>query len=89
MERTQLSSKGQVVIPKAIRDALKLEPGVEFTVTTVANTVVLEPNVRRPKISAREAVERLRTLRSYRGKPLSVEEMDEAISRRIRKEWSR
>jgi AbrB family looped-hinge helix DNA binding protein len=89
MERTQLSSKGQVVIPKTIRDALNLEPGTEFTVKTVANTVVLEPKTRRSKISVREAVERLRNLRSYRGKPLSVEEMDEAISRRIRKEWSR
>jgi bifunctional DNA-binding transcriptional regulator/antitoxin component of YhaV-PrlF toxin-antitoxin module len=77
------------VIPKAIRDAWRLEPGTEFTMKTVANTVVFEPKLRRSRISAAEAVRRLRAMRAYEGKPLSIEEMDAAISRGIREEWSR
>ena len=32
METTKLSSKGQVVLPKSVRDAHKWQPGAEFAV---------------------------------------------------------
>ena len=38
-----MSSKGQVVIPEAIRKRLGLEPGVEFIVLGEGDTVVLKP----------------------------------------------
>ena len=38
-----MSSKGQVVIPEAIRKRLGLEPGVEFVVLGEGDTVVLKP----------------------------------------------
>lgn len=38
---TRLSSKGQVVIPEAIRRRLGLEPGTEFVVLGEDGTVVL------------------------------------------------
>ena len=40
---TKMSSKGQVVIPEAIRKRLGLEPGVEFVVLGEGDTVVLKP----------------------------------------------
>ena len=40
---TRMSSKGQVVIPEAIRKSLGLEPGVEFVVLGEGDTVVLKP----------------------------------------------
>ena len=40
---TRLSSKGQVVIPEAIRKRLGLEPGTEFVVLGEDDTVVLKP----------------------------------------------
>ena len=40
---TRLSSKGQVVIPEAIRKRLGLEPGTEFVVLGENDTVVLKP----------------------------------------------
>ena len=40
---TRMSSKGQVVIPEAIRTRLGLEPGVEFVVIGEGDTVVLKP----------------------------------------------
>ena len=39
---TRMSSKGQVVIPEAIRKRLGLEPGVEFVVLGEGDTVVLK-----------------------------------------------
>jgi AbrB family looped-hinge helix DNA binding protein len=89
MERTKLSSTGRVVIPKTLRDALQLQPGTEFTVKIVRNVVVFEPIVKRERINAKEATSRLRKMIPYTGKPLSIEEMEAAISRRFRKEWSR
>jgi antitoxin PrlF len=40
---TRLSSKGQVVIPKAVREALALRGGVEFDVRLEGNKIILEP----------------------------------------------
>ena len=40
---TRMSSRGQVVIPEAIRRRLGLEPGVEFVVLGEGDTVVLKP----------------------------------------------
>ena len=40
---TKMSSKGQVVIPDAIRTRLGLEPGVQFVVIGEGDTIVLKP----------------------------------------------
>ena len=39
---TRMSSKGQVVIPEKIRNALHLEPGAEFAVVGMGDTVMLK-----------------------------------------------
>ena len=39
---TKLSSKGQIVIPEAIRRRLSLEPGAEFVVLGEEDTIVLK-----------------------------------------------
>lgn len=39
---TKLSSKGQVVIPEAIRERLGLEAGVQFVVVAEGDVVVLK-----------------------------------------------
>jgi len=41
---TQLSSKGQVVIPEEIRKKLKLKPGSRFVVVGEKGTVILKEN---------------------------------------------
>jgi AbrB family looped-hinge helix DNA binding protein len=43
VEVTSLSVKGQVVIPKALREALGLRPGDKFVVTSEGDAVVLRP----------------------------------------------
>lgn len=39
----KLSSKGQLVIPKAVRRALNLDAGAEFDVRVAEGSIVLEP----------------------------------------------
>ena len=43
MDITRLSSKGQVVIPRAVRERLKLEPGQQFTVVARGDQLTLVP----------------------------------------------
>lgn len=43
MEHTTLSSKGQVIIPKAVREALQWAPGTVFRVVVCDGGVVLTP----------------------------------------------
>ncbi|MGH8731510.1 MAG: AbrB/MazE/SpoVT family DNA-binding domain-containing protein [Burkholderiales bacterium] len=50
METTRLTSKGQVVIPKTIRDHLHILAGTEFKVTADGRRIILEavsPKTRR------------------------------------------
>ena len=42
METTRLTSKGQLVIPKAIRERLRVAAGTEFTVSASGQRIVLE-----------------------------------------------
>lgn len=43
MKTTRLSSKGQIIIPLAIRTAHKWSPGVEFAVIDTAQGILLAP----------------------------------------------
>jgi len=43
METTKLSSKGQVIIPKALRSAHHWEPGLELMVIDTGNGLLLKP----------------------------------------------
>ncbi|MCL2524964.1 MAG: AbrB/MazE/SpoVT family DNA-binding domain-containing protein [Betaproteobacteria bacterium] len=45
METTTLSTKGQLVIPARVRDALHLESGHRFAVTVEHGNIVLKPEV--------------------------------------------
>ena len=76
MPTSTMSSKGQTVIPKEIRDRLGLQPGdaVDFVVQEDGD-VVLRP--------ALDDVRRLKGLLHRPGRaPVSVQEMDRAIRAR-------
>jgi AbrB family looped-hinge helix DNA binding protein len=81
MEKTRLSSKGQVVLPKSIRDAHRLEPGAEFAVEDRPEGILLRPLVR-PFAPTR--VEDVLGCTGYKGPAKSIEEMDAAIARGAR-----
>lgn len=49
MQMATLTSKGQLVIPKAIRAALHVRPGTRFSVTLDNGRIVLEPSATKSK----------------------------------------
>ena len=74
-----LSSKGQIVIPKDIRDALRLKPGERLTVTLKGGKIIMEPpEPPRERISFDEF---RRRVPRYRGPAATVEEMNLAVDR--------
>lgn len=54
MKTVKLSSKGQIVIPKAMRIDLHLPPGTEFVINATATGLTLTPTTLFPKTTVRE-----------------------------------
>ena len=80
MSQATLTSKGQVTIPKPVREKLHLSTGakIEFIIGDDGSTVLLRP-------ITRQVDEVFGRLRQYRkANPVSVEEMDEAIRQRMK-----
>jgi AbrB family looped-hinge helix DNA binding protein len=46
----KLSSKGQLVLPKHIRQALQLKPGAEFEVDIVDGKIILRPVLKQKEL---------------------------------------
>lgn len=86
---TTMTSKGQLTIPKDVREQLSLKPGTRFYVTVLDGRVVALPKTRK-----------LADLAGMLGKPpkgagASLEEIDAAIGQavgeddeRIKREWN-
>lgn len=81
MQQTTLTSKGQVTIPKSVRDSLGLHVGdkIEF-ILTENNEVLLRPITKK--------VDDVFGLLHQPGKkPVSIEEMDAAIKQKIQESF--
>ncbi len=78
---TTLSAKGQVVIPKEVRDRLRLRAGDQLEVIEQAGGVLLRRSPVEARLSFEEAERRLRALVRYDGPPVSIEDMNETIER--------
>ena len=78
--KTTLSAKGQVVIPREVRDALGLVPGQELDVVRTGNGVLLTPRHRKSGRTSEEIFARIREIAPpWNGPPVSIEEMDRAV----------
>jgi AbrB family looped-hinge helix DNA binding protein len=84
MAKTRLSSKGQVIIPKAVRDRQGWRPGVELEVEDRGDLVVL----RRAKPFPPTTFEEVRGCLKYDGPPATIEEMDAAVAEDVRRMWA-
>ncbi|NPV81059.1 MAG: AbrB/MazE/SpoVT family DNA-binding domain-containing protein [Firmicutes bacterium] len=82
MECTRLSSKGQVVIPKAIRAAHRWGPGTELVVEDRGDAIILRPA--RPFAPTR--VEDVLGCAGYKGPKRTLKEMESAIARGAREQ---
>ncbi|MBY9063698.1 AbrB/MazE/SpoVT family DNA-binding domain-containing protein [Sphingomonas yunnanensis] len=80
---TRLSDKGQVVVPKAIRDLKGWAPGLDLEVVDAGDGVLLRPRRTHKSLSVAEAVERMRAIYTHKGPPVTLEEMDEAIAEAV------
>ena len=80
MEKTRLSSKGQVIIPKSIRDARGWKEGEELLVEETKDGVMLRPAQPFPRTTLQEVVGCMK----YEGPRRSLEEMDAAVARGAR-----
>ena len=73
--QTKLSAKGQVVIPKDVRERLGWPQGSELEVVETAEGVLLRKPRTRDKLTVAEAMAQLRRVINYKGPPLSVEQL--------------
>ncbi len=83
METTRLSSKGQVIIPKAIRDSHHWENGLEFQVIDTGDGILLKPKTPFAETNLADVAGMLR------GKvvPRSDTEIEEVMNKDIRSAW--
>lgn len=85
MGRTTLSSKGQIILPKAIRDAHGWGPGTQFLVEEQDGAVLLRPVSPLPPARVEEVEGCLR----YAGRPKTLAEMDRGIAEEARRRHAR
>jgi len=85
VETTKLSSKGQIVLPKSLRDARKWRAGMEFSVTEAGDGLLLRPL----QSFAPTRIEDVAGCLPYRGKPKTVAQMKKAIALEVKKRRDR
>lgn len=76
MATVKLSSKGQFILPKSIRDRHRWKEGTEFVIIDRGSELIIKPT----RIFPATELEPVDTPSVYRGKPLSLEEMDQAVN---------
>ena len=75
-QTTIISTKGQVILPKAIRELRHWPAGTRLTVESTSDGVLLRPAASFPPTSIEEVFGSL----AYAGKAKSIEEMDAAVA---------
>jgi len=85
METTKLSTKGQIIIPKAMREARSWGPGTEFTVEQTDNGILLRP----VKPFPRTTIDQVAGFLKWKGKPKTIAQMDAGIARMVKRRHDR
>lgn len=77
--QTKLSAKGQIVIPKDVRDRLGLTEGMVFEVIERGGEIVLKrEGTHADGMSAAAALREIQSFYHYDGPPVSIQEMKQA-----------
>jgi AbrB family looped-hinge helix DNA binding protein len=74
-----MSTKGQIVLPKSVRDSHAWGPGTEFAVEETREGILLRPARLFPRTTLDQVVGCLR----YKGKAKTLKEMDDGIRRAV------
>ena len=75
METTRLSTKGQIIVPKKIRNSRAWGPGTEFTVEETSAGILLRPAKRFPSATLADVAGCL----GSKGKSKTITQMSGAI----------
>ena len=79
--QTRMSAKGQVVIPKQVRDRMKLSPGDALDIIERPDGMLLRAAKEKTGESFAQVTARIRALVNYDGPIVSIEDMDDTITR--------
>ena len=84
MATTKLSSKGQIVVPKSIRDALDWPAGAELTIEKGNDSVTLRRSNPFPRTTLNEVAGMFKFHR-----PITDQEIEAAIEAELQDRWRR
>jgi AbrB family looped-hinge helix DNA binding protein len=87
--RATFSAKGQIVIPKDVRDRYRFTNGQVVDVVEMPEGVLLRAPAQQKASSFDEAMERMRQAIDYRGPRLDEEDWQAGIAKAIRAKWSK
>ena len=77
--QTRLSAKGQVVIPKDVRDRMQWQQGQPLDIVETGGGLFLKRPSSHKKSSPEEVLAKIRALVQYDGPPVTINEMNETI----------
>lgn len=83
MDTTRLSSKGQVIIPKAVRVAHGWAEGLEFAIEDLGDAIVLRPAKAFPVKSIDEVFGSLK----FAGDPKTIGQMEAGVDAAMQEIW--
>ncbi len=81
MQTTLLSSKGQVIIPKTLRDAHRWHTGTRLEVLETSEGILLKPIVEANKTALPAGLAAIRKRIAHKGPAVSIDDMNAAVLR--------
>jgi AbrB family looped-hinge helix DNA binding protein len=84
MARTRVSSKGQLIVPKAVRDRHGWSAGTEIEVEDRGDVVVLR---RAEPLFPPTTIDQVRGSAKYEGPPIPMERWNDGIDAMMREMW--
>jgi AbrB family looped-hinge helix DNA binding protein len=84
---TTMSTKGQVILPKAVRESRKWAPGTKLVVEERSDGVFLRPVRENPFPPT--TIEEVLAMVNYKGPPITIADMDDAIDAELQERAKR
>ena len=81
MRTSRLSTKGQIIVPKSIRDEHAWTPGTELAFEETSDGILLRPVTVFPPSTLDQVAGCLK----YEGKPKTIADMDKAVMNEARR----
>ncbi|TWH01084.1 AbrB family looped-hinge helix DNA binding protein [Mesorhizobium sp. J18] len=84
--RAKISSKGQLVLPKAVRDEFGLVAGSEVNIETMVDRIILTPLLRKER--KKYTFDEVAGFLKYDGPPVTLEDMERGVEEEARRMWN-